>query len=237
MQEIVMAAEWTNTTWPAETFLGSLRDVVRRDLLTVGVDRPFAAKEPIIRQGEPHNHVVLILDGVIKVSTTTINGHHALLAVSTRGELIGEMAFLTGAPRSAHVLAATRVHAKTVAASRFAEFLNRWPDVTNQVAGMVVRRLRVANERRSEFRSCSARQRIAHVLADLAEMYGRRSGSVWMIGAEIKQDDIASLASVDRSTVEKKLREFEADGLVVRDRRQGLRIPDPQRLKTLWGDS
>src|SRR5262249_46375353 len=133
VRENVMAADWTNAPWPAGTFLGSLRDAARRDLLSVGIDRPFAAKQPILSQGDFNNHIVLILDGVAKISTTTINGHHELLGIAARGELIGEMAFLTGNPRSAHVAAATRVHTKIVAASRFDEFLRRWPEVTTHV--------------------------------------------------------------------------------------------------------
>jgi MFS family permease len=60
------------------------------------------AGQVILRQGEAGNCLYVIADGVVRVSRD-----HAPLATMGRGAIFGEIALLTGSPRSADVTAAT----------------------------------------------------------------------------------------------------------------------------------
>jgi hypothetical protein len=55
--------------WPLATLLGRLRPVARVALLQIGTPVGYSAERVILRQGDSDQHVVLLLDGLVKVTT------------------------------------------------------------------------------------------------------------------------------------------------------------------------
>lgn len=220
----------SDLSWPAKSFLGSIGPRAGGQLLREGRERAYRRGDTILDHGDDSKHVVLVLAGLAKVVGSAAPGHESVLALRARGDLLGEMAFLTGLPRSARVAAAGTVRARLVSADVFAGFLAEHPAVATAVAETVTHRLRAANERRTEFAALAAPARIAHALADVADVYGRTPGGTWVVGPECTQADLASLASVSVRTVEKVLRSLEGGGLVER-RRRSLVVADPQALR------
>jgi CRP/FNR family cyclic AMP-dependent transcriptional regulator len=205
--------------WPHSSFLGSLTSGERDALLALGVERKYPPGKIILRQGEAGEFVVLIVRGIAKVGIVADTGKEMLVGIRGAGELIGEMAALSGEPRFASVAAATEVHGKVIKAGPFIGHLARSPGVGSRLAQMVADRLRAANRLRLEFHSYPVEGRIARVLGEVALAHGHLEGTAWRIGPEITQADIASLSSVSVRTVEKVLRTFEQEGLVIRKRR------------------
>ncbi len=173
----------------------------------------------MMREGQEGTAVVIIMDGLARVTALSERGKEILLGFRGGGDLVGEMAVLSNQPRSATVTAATRLRARKISAQSFVAYLERSPQVANRVTDIMASKLREANRRRVEFSSCPVRCRVATELADLALEYGHGEEGTWRIGPEITQADLASLAAASVRTVEKILRTFESDGLVVRRRR------------------
>ena len=230
--------------WPAGTFAAGLTAGQRSDLLSRGVERRFDGGATLMNQGDRGDSVAVLLRGVAKIWALSADGHETLLGLRTRGDLLGEMAVTARVPRTARVVASTPVLACVLTDREFRLYLDRWPGAAIEVAATVARRLRTANERRAEFRSRDAAQRVAAILYDTAARVGQpvgagRGGSSSSssssgtggvsIGPEVTQGDLASLAAVALSTVERILQDFERDGLVVRHRR-ALILPDPAVL-------
>lgn len=215
--------------WPRRSFLGTLTNGERQELLELGSERLYTPGTSILRQGEEGKTVVLILNGIAKISIVSETGNEILVGIRGAGELIGEMAPLSGESRSASAIAATRVNGRVITARLFLGHLGRSPGVASRLAQMVADRLRASNRRRLEFNSYPVEGRIARVLSEVALAHGHPEGNAWRIGAEITQADLASLSSVSVRTVEKVLRVFEQDGLVVR-RRRDLIVVDPASL-------
>src|SRR6185503_21256562 len=59
----------------------------------------------VFRRGDPANGCYLILSGAVKVTLPTTGGQEALLAILSKGDIVGEMALLDRQPRSATVTA------------------------------------------------------------------------------------------------------------------------------------
>lgn len=216
-------------SWPRSSFLGSLTDGEREALLALGVGRVYPRGKTILRQGETGELVVLILHGIAKVNVVAETGKETLLGIRGAGELMGEMAALSGQLRSASVSAATELHGRVIMKGPFVAYLGRSPGGANRLTQMMAERLRAANRRRLEFNSYPVEGRVARVLGEVARAHGHPEGSAWRIGPEITQSDLASLSSASLRTVEKLLRVFEQDGLVVR-RRRDLVVTDPAAL-------
>lgn len=222
--------------WPPASFLATLTDEQRRDLLGRGSERRFERGATLMNQGETGDVVAVLLEGLVKVWALSPEGHESLLGLRGAGDLLGEMAFTTRSPRSARVVASTPIRARVLADHEFAAFLDRSPGAAVKVAAAVVHKLRAANQRRAEFQACSPRQRIAIILSEIAEHIGRRESRGRSIGPEVTQADVASLAAVSISTVEKELLALEREGLVQRNRRV-LFVADPSALRIRAGIS
>jgi CRP-like cAMP-binding protein len=172
-----------------------------------------------MREGHTGKAVVVISHGLAKVTALSEHGKEILLGFRRGGELVGEMAVLGKRPRSATVTAATDLRGHLIGAESFVAYLERSPRVANLVADIVAEKLREANRRRVDYRSYPAECRVARELAQVAQIYGHAEGATWRVGREITQADLGSLAAASVRTVEKVLRAFEADGIVVRRRR------------------
>jgi CRP/FNR family transcriptional regulator, cyclic AMP receptor protein len=218
------------SNWPAASFLATLTDEQRADLLGRGAKRRLARGRTLMNQGEAGESVALLLDGTVKISAISADGHEALLGLRSVGDLLGEMAVATRGPRTARVVAATDITVRVLPEREFAGYLEQWPGAAAQVTAAVVRKLWTANERRAEFQSCTAAERVVIILSDTAELIGREVPGGVSIGPEITQADLASLATVSVSTIEKVLQSLEHDGLVER-RRRALVVTDPRALR------
>src|SRR6266513_343794 len=70
-------------------------------------ERRLAESEVLCRQGDPGDALFIVTGGRIRLSTTDPGGNEKVLTYFTDGQFFGEMALLTGAPRSATAIAET----------------------------------------------------------------------------------------------------------------------------------
>jgi Cyclic nucleotide-binding domain len=90
---------------------------------------PFAAGEVIRRQGNQAHWLYLILESTAQVSVRGESGQQRVVAQLKAGDVFGEMALLTSAPRSATVTASSDVECYRLDKDVFQEVLRarRWP--------------------------------------------------------------------------------------------------------------
>ena len=106
--------------------------------------RRFAAGDVICREGEPGESLFVIENGLALVTLESA-GAKADPALTVgrlrRGEVVGEMALLTGEPRSATVVAAVATTALELDREGFAAVVARHPGVIMNLGRIVSRRL------------------------------------------------------------------------------------------------
>lgn len=217
-----------------DSLLGRLRDRDRSALLQLGIPISYGKRQPVIRQGEPSKHVVLLLSGFVKVVADSEYGREVLLAVRGAGDVLGQMAALERRPRSANVIACGPVIARLVSASRFVDFLDRNPDAATTLARTMSEQLHWANHRRVEFVTCPAPVRLGRVLLSLAQRHGIRTANGWDLRVPLSQSEIASLAGVALGTAEKALHTLQVQGVVRRHYRR-IVVVDGDRLRQFSG--
>ncbi len=84
--------------------------------------------KPIVREGEAGSSVYLLTRGSVKVYST-IQGRRVDLALLTASDFFGEIAFLTGKPRTATVEAAEQCDLLEVAEEDLRDMIEKWPRV------------------------------------------------------------------------------------------------------------
>lgn len=99
----------------------------------------FDEGEDIMIQAEPGDSMFLVFDGTISVIINTPNGELEVARLGP-GAFLGEMAMLSGEPRSATVRALTRAGAYEVSKSDIAPLIERNPEVLSELSEVVANR-------------------------------------------------------------------------------------------------
>src|SRR5207237_10592566 len=76
-----------------------------------GIVRKFAAGTPIMHEGDPSEHVLIIRHGCVKVIASAPGGTQVVLGIRGPGDIVGELAVLAGRPRRGTVLTIDKVEA------------------------------------------------------------------------------------------------------------------------------
>lgn len=200
--------------WPENSLLGSLPEATRERFLKLG---KMVQRQPgtvLIREEDQSTSVLILLDGVVKVTGRTQDQREALLAVRVGGDLVGEFGALDGKPRSATVTTCGTLVLRLVTRSDFLAALSADAVLSQAVSRSVVDKLRVANSRRIDFAGSNAPTRLARVIYDLAMTYGEREGTTLVIRWPLTQPEIASLVGAAEPTVFKALKQLREAGIV-----------------------
>lgn len=215
--------------WPASTLLGGLGPADRGVLLGLGTRVPYPAGRVLMREGDATDFVLLLLDGLVKVTGNADDGRDALLAIRVGGDVVGEFAAVDEQPRSATVTACGPVVARSVTRADFLACTRREPRIAHALNRTVVAKLRAATAHRVTFTGCDAATRIARVLHHLAKTYGEPAGAGAEIRWPITQPELATLAGASEPSVQKTLRLLKQAGVVTPGYRS-IRVDDLDRL-------
>lgn len=218
------------SAWPHRSLLAALRPQVREELIRAGTAVTFGPGDVLLYEGARDRHAFLLMSGFVKVTATLENGQEALLSVRVGGDMVGEMAAVDGGPRSATVTACGLLAARVLQPGVVSELMARRPEVAMALTRSVSDQLRWANRRRLDFGGYQAKVRLARLLVELAEVYGRREAGGVVVGCRLTQPEIATLTGAAETTIHKALRELREQGLLVTGYRSTV-IRDLARLK------
>jgi CRP-like cAMP-binding protein len=221
--------------WSATSLLTSVGEASRDRLLDCGTMREYPTGRRLFTQGDTSTFVVVLLDGVVKVTGVSSAGREALIAVRVGGDLLGELAAIDSEPRSCTAAACGLVLGCVIMQADFLAVLDRDRSLAEAVHRSVVAKLRAGNERQMEFAVFDAPTRFARMLRELAGTYGERSGNRVTIRWSVTQGELASLASVAEPTAQKALRQLREAG-VLSTRYRSLTIEDFRALNQIAGD-
>lgn len=174
---------------------------------SVGRPRSWRGGVMLFLEGGAPDSVILIEDGLVKVTSDAQNGYTSLLAVRGPGELVGELACLDGRARSGTVTAMRVVRGTVVAADRFLSLLEQNGPLALTVARSITARLRQANRLRANQGALPAGTRVALVLLDLALRHGTEDRRLPEARAVlVSQVELAGAAGTSRESVVRTLR-------------------------------
>jgi CRP/FNR family transcriptional regulator, cyclic AMP receptor protein len=199
--------------WAPGSFLARLPPAQAEDLLRYGARRRFDAGRTLMLEGEHSTHVEVLHRGFVKI-TNVVNGVEVLMGIRVPGDVVGELAGLTGRPRSATVTTCGQVLSSVIAKRDFHHFMRRHPDAAMALAAVMGERLTWANDRRTDFAAFPARLRLARVLAEIAAICGTHTGDELVIGVPLSQPELATMIGASEATVHKVLRELRQGGII-----------------------
>jgi CRP/FNR family transcriptional regulator, cyclic AMP receptor protein len=190
--------------------------------------RRYAARSEILAQDEPGTDVYFVLGGAVRVSIPSLRRTDVILSDINAGEFFGELAAIDGRPRSASIAALTDATLARMPASAFREAIHRYPDVCDQILQLLASRVRVLDQRVSEFSTLGVRDRIRAELLRLGRVRAGAPNQV-VISPPPIHAELAARVSTHREAVTRELKALERAGLLER-RRGALVISDVESL-------
>lgn len=119
----------------------------RRELVDRGHVMLFPSGQVILQEGDPGEGFYLVDSGVVEVNTVGPTGVPVALATLQRGGFFGEVAMLTGMPRTATVTALTDVCVVRFDKQDIDEVLDRNPGARRLLEAMIAGRARDTMEK------------------------------------------------------------------------------------------
>jgi CRP-like cAMP-binding protein len=158
--------------------------------------------------------MVLLERGVAEVVVSEPEGARAFVAFRGAGSMIGEYALLDDVPRCATVITTCRVQGRAYPKRPVREFLGRHPDAMAALTAGVLRKTRAAVDRRIRYGTGEPGERIARVLLDHADEFGRETDGVRAIDVPLSHGRIADLIQGSSSSVAQHLRRWGRTGVL-----------------------
>jgi CRP/FNR family transcriptional regulator, cyclic AMP receptor protein len=188
--------------------------------------RRFRKGEVVFHEGDPGDSLFIVVSGALKVVLPSEDGDEAILATLRRGDFLGELALLDGAPRSASAIALQATEMLTLPRDRFTALVAAEPAIRDALLGSLAAELRRLTAHVAELHFLDMTGRLAARLARLAADHGERDadGSV-RLDAPLTQSDLGAMIGATRQSVNKLLGEF-VDKALIRMDRDVIVIPD-----------
>jgi CRP/FNR family transcriptional regulator, cyclic AMP receptor protein len=202
------------------TFLDRLSESGRAQVIGLGIMRRFPREAVLMFQDEPEEHMLLLLNGRVKVTRSASGEHELLLAIRDRGDLLGELAFIDGGPRLATVSALEAVEAVLLPGREFRAHLETTPRVAVALLESVVSRFRESTVRRLQFAASDTLGRLAARIVELADRYGEQEESGIAVAMPISQNELASWTGASRAGVTAGLQTMRELGWLTTERRR-----------------
>ncbi|WP_405143064.1 Crp/Fnr family transcriptional regulator [Sphaerisporangium sp. NBC_01403] len=204
-------------------------------LARLGTAEVYHPGETLLRQGETADRVLLLTGGRVKVSLVDSAGNAILLAIRGPGQVLGEIALLDGASRSATVTAIDTCEARSVAIDPFVRHI-RSLGLEADLIRFAVRRVRESEEVRLELATLSAGERVIRALMRLAVPSAppdaAEGAADRALDIGLDQTELGQAIGLSRASISGKLAELRAEG-VISTYRGRIVINDLTRLRKL----
>ena len=217
-------------------------DVVRKAPLFTALDEAAAvslranmdsvkiAKGSVLfAEGDEGDHLYVIVEGKLKLGTSSGDGRENLLSILGPGEMFGELSLFDPGPRTSTATAVTDAKLLSLGQEKLLPWLATNPNVSLQLLARLAQRLRRTNEAVGDLVFSDVPGRVAKALIDLGERFGKQTDEGLFVHHDLTQEELAQLVGASRETVNKALADFAGRNWLKLDGRAVL-ITDYDRL-------
>jgi CRP/FNR family transcriptional regulator, cyclic AMP receptor protein len=197
--------------------------------------RSFKRNERVISRRATDRDVYLVIAGTVRVAAHSPQGRGVIFRDISAGELFGELSALDQRARSADVIAVSDAVLASMSPETFHGVLTQYPAVRQRLFRNLAASVRELTDRLLELSTLDVEHRIAVELLRCARAAGvTRNASC--VQPTPTHRELAERVGTSREQVTRTLLAFSRRGLVVRDRRRVLLVPDVASLEKLAGE-
>ncbi len=182
--------------------------------------RKYPRGTPVYLPADHADGVLLLAEGRVKIGSFTEDGKQTILAFIEPGELFGELSLMGTETREEYAESVEKSTIVLISAEVMQQLLEEIPAVSLGITKLFgLRRQRI--ERRLKYLLFrSNRERLVHLLLELAEQYGQSVVGGVELKIKLSHQDLASIIGSTRETVTVVLGELQAEGRLQLARRK-----------------
>lgn len=187
------------------------------------------ARTVLFREGEPGEHLYVVLAGKVKLARHSLDGREVLVAVMGPADQFGELSLFDPGPRTATATALTDARLAKLPKQELQDWVQTRPQIALQLLWVLARRLRRTDTMLANLIFVDVPGRIAKQLLDLGRRFGHADPDGLRVDHGLTQLELAQLVGASREAVNRSLAEFSASGWL-RLEGKSIVILDQQRL-------
>ncbi len=176
--------------------------------------KTYAAKQLIIKEGDPSNDMYYIISGSVTVMIEDNKGHEIVLAYLNAGEFFGEIGlFEDGHNRTAFVRAKSKSDIAKISYEKLKSLHSIFPDLLFSIASQMAIRLRRTSRKVSDLAFTDVKGRVARTLLDLCKEPDAMTHPDGM-QIRITRQELGRIVGCSREMVGRVLKSLEEDHLI-----------------------
>jgi CRP/FNR family cyclic AMP-dependent transcriptional regulator len=198
---------------------GALDPSALGELAAVCVPRTFRRDQYLWYQGDPGDHLAVVVEGLVKITVTSDRGDEMVLATLGAGEVLGELSVIDQGPRSASAVAVGATTVLVVSRSALITAMQHSPvllDALLRTLGAMVRRL---TEQATDLVFLDLGGRIAKLLVQRAERQTDGPDRRLAVDLRLTQTELAQMVGASRPAVNRVLQSLVGRGWITVDGR------------------
>jgi CRP-like cAMP-binding protein len=201
-----------------------------RERLLQRFGRRFSSGQVLFREGDFGTEAFLLQEGRVRL-IKRVRAVERSLMVLRPGDLFGESAFITGAPRSSTAIALSDGAALALDNATFQSLLENNRSVASRIVQQLVRRLRDAEDQIEIMMLRDTQSKIVNALLKLAQQTqpDGRTGAL----LQISPMELSTRVGLDVETVKRGVQKLR-EGQYVRVVDEKVEIPDVDSLRRLF---
>ncbi len=189
----------------------------------------YETQQTVFYEGHLCLGLYLLCVGKVKLTRSSARGQRQIVRILGPGELIEKQAF--GA-RALHEVTCETLEPSRVCVidkERYFAVIQRSPQLAIKLIQLLSNELRVNLDQLDQFTFQTARERLAGLLLELDDRFGKKSADRVQVGLTLKREEVAEMAGITVETAIRLLSVFRDEGLLTIDGR-AITLLNPDRL-------
>ncbi|WP_116364038.1 Crp/Fnr family transcriptional regulator [Parahaliea mediterranea] len=197
-----------------QDWISELPEPLRSEVVDCMTQRQFHNGDLIYRTGDVGNEILQVTQGNVRMFTISESGRELVYDLFPAGTCFGESSLIDGGPRPHTAQAVGRVTLRALARADFERLWSESPVFSRAVARLVSHRTRRLYGIYEQVSHIALSRRMAARLCGLAATAGEQRDDGVHFNLRITQEDIGSLVAGSRQSVNKILRQWQADEII-----------------------
>ncbi len=209
-----------------------LSKTTQQRIVEAGQNSTFASDEFLIHDGDRSNKAYFVLDGLLKVVKSSVQGRISFVALRGVGSIVGELGVLSPSPRSGSIQAVSETTVTQLSDAQLQTLIKDCPDFSSALLTDLASRLQEATDQIHDLMSADAVTRLAGRLVRLANnshAAPAETASTLGLNLPISQQEVGEWAGLSRAATAKALGQLRHEGLIDTGR-MSMQINDLERL-------
>jgi len=189
----------------------------------------YETQQTVFYEGHLCLGLYLLCAGKVKLTRSSAQGQRQIIRILGPGELIEKQAF---GERALHEVTCETLEPSQVCViekERYLAVIHRNPQLAIKLIQLLSNELRVNMDQLDQFTFQTARERLAGLLLELDDRFGKKNADRVQVGLTLKREEVAEMAGITVETAIRLLSVFRDEGLLTIDGR-AITLLNPDRL-------